>query len=54
MQEKSQQIGREEGLRKVAELISKAKIAMLITTTSKGWLRSRPMGTQRESFDGDL
>lgn len=54
MPEKFDQVGRDEGIRKIAELIQKAKIAMLITTTSKGWLRSRPMGTQRDSFDGNL
>ncbi len=54
MAEKVEQVGRDEGLRKIAELIQKAKIALLITTTPKGWLRSRPMGTQRESFDGNL
>ena len=54
MAKKSEKIGRNEGLGKIAKLIRKAKIAMLITTTAKGALRSRPMGTQRESFDGNL
>ena len=54
MADKSKQTEHDEGLRKIAELIRKAKIAMLITTTPKGWLRSRPMGTQRASFDGNL
>lgn len=51
---KDERIGRDEGMRQIAKLIKKAKIAMLTTTTPKGWLRSRPMGTQRESFDGNL
>ena len=54
MAEKVDQVGRDEGLRKIAALIKAAKIAMLTTTTPKGWLRSRPMGTQRASFDGNL
>lgn len=54
MPDKLKQTDRDEGLRKIAELIKKSQIAMLVTTTPKGWLRSRPMGTQRESFDGDL
>ena len=40
-------------MRHIAKLITQARIAMQ-TTTPKGWLRSRPMGTQRESFDGHL
>ncbi len=51
---KAEQVGREEGMRQIAKLIKKAKIAMLTTTTPKGWLRSRLMGTQCESFDGNL
>ncbi len=54
MAEKVAQVGRDEGMRQVAKLIKHAKIAMLTTTTPKGWLRSRPMGTQRASFDGNL
>lgn len=54
MSNKTEQVGRDEGMEKIAKLIKKAQIAMLITTTPEGWLRSRPMGTQRESFDGDL
>ena len=54
MTEKVEQVGRDEGLRQIARLIKKAKIAMLTTTSPKGWLRSRPMGTQHESFDGNL
>ena len=51
---KVEQVGPDEGLRHIAKLIKQAKIAMLTTTTPKGWLRSRPMGTQRESFHGHL
>ena len=54
MNNKAEQVGRDEGMEKIAKLIKKAQIAMLITTTPEGWMRSRPMGTQRESFDGDL
>ena len=54
MAQKDEQVSRDEGLRQIAKLIKKAKIAMLTTTTPKGWLRSRPMGTQRDSFDGNL
>ncbi len=54
MANKMEQVGRDEGMRQIAKLIKNAKIAMLTTTTAKGWLRSRPMGTQRESFDGNL
>ncbi len=54
MSGKAEQVGRDEGMEKIAKLIKKAQIAMLITTTPEGWMRSRSMGTQRESFDGDL
>ncbi len=54
MTDKMEQVGRDEGMRQIAKLIKNAKIAMLTTTTAKGWLRSRPMGTQRESFDGNI
>ena len=54
MTQKAEQVGRDEGMRQIAKLIKKSKIAMLTTITPKGWLRSRPMGTQRESFDGNL
>ena len=38
----------------VAELVSQAKVAMLITTTAEGRRVSRPMGLQEVEFDGDL
>jgi general stress protein 26 len=54
MADKAEQVGREEGMKKIGELIKDAKIAMLITTTAEGWMRSRPMGTNRNSFDGNI
>jgi general stress protein 26 len=40
--------------RHVAELVSKAKVAMLTTMTGEGKHVSRPMGLQEAEFDGDL
>ncbi len=54
MADQAEQVGREEGLEKIAELIKDTQIAMLTTITPEGWMRSRPMGTQRKSFDGNL
>ncbi len=54
MSDKAEHVGRDDGIEKITKLIQKAQIAMLITTTPEGWMRSRPMGTQRESFDGNL
>lgn len=45
---------REEAIRKIAALIAEVPVAMLTTTSSRGWLRSRPMVAQREPFDGEL
>jgi general stress protein 26 len=45
---------RNEAIRKLAQLIKDVRVAMLTTTTDRGWLRSRPMVTQRVAFDGDL
>jgi general stress protein 26 len=39
---------------KVGELIKEIKIAMLTTAEGDGSLRSRPMATQKEPFDGTL
>ncbi len=47
-------VAREEAIRKIAELISQVPVAMLTTTSSRGWLRSRPMIAQKIPFDGDL
>jgi len=38
----------------VADLMSKAKVAMLTTTTADGRSVSRPMALQEAEFDGDL
>ena len=38
----------------VAELVSKARVAMLTTTTAEGKRVSRPMGLQEAEFHGDL
>jgi general stress protein 26 len=48
------QTEREQAIRKLAELIGKIRIAMLTTITEEGSLWSRPITTQRASFDGDL
>ncbi len=45
---------RQEGIKKLAELIKGINIAMLTTIDEDGSLRSRPMGTQQVEFDGDL
>lgn len=54
MSDKVEQAGRDEGLEKIGKLIKKAQTAMLVTTTPDGWSRSRPMGMQPRSFDGNL
>lgn len=38
----------------VADLVSRARVAMLTTTTQEGRHVSRPMGLQEADFDGDL
>ena len=43
---------REEAIRKIGALIGQVPVAMLTTTSSRGWLRSRPMIAQRQPFDG--
>ena len=45
---------REEAIRKIGALIGQVPVAMLTTTSPRGWLRSRPMIAQREPFDGSL
>ncbi len=45
---------REEGRKKVAELIKDIQFAMLTTVARDGQLRSRPMTMQEQEFDGDL
>lgn len=43
-----------EKIEKLRELIKDIDIAMLTTLDAEGGLRSRPMGTQKTEFDGDL
>lgn len=43
-----------EKIGKLRELIKDIDIAMLTTLDAEGSLRSRPMGTQKTEFDGDL
>jgi general stress protein 26 len=45
---------RQEAIEKLRELIEDIDIAMLTTVDEDGSLRSRPMGTQKAEFDGDL
>jgi len=45
---------REEAIRTIGNLIGKVPVAMLTTTSARGWLRSRPMVAQRLPFDGAL
>src|SRR5690625_1015856 len=44
----------DDGIRKVAELVKDARIAMFTTTNAQGQLVSRPMDLQEIEFDGDL
>ena len=44
----------QEAIEKLRELINDIDIAMLTTMDEDGTLRSRPMGTQKAEFDGDL
>ncbi len=44
----------QEAIEKLRQLIHDIDIAMLTTVDDDGTLRSRPMGTQRAEFDGDL
>lgn len=46
--------GNHEQIEKLRELIKDIDIAMLTTVDADGNLRSRPMGTQKVEFDGDL
>src|SRR5688572_9351596 len=45
---------RDQATEKVAELLKGIKVAMLTTCTDDGDLRSRPMATQEQEFDGTL
>ncbi len=55
MSENFKQLDGQEGLDKIAELISDIRIAMLSTASPDGSIDSRPMATQKASeFDGTL
>jgi general stress protein 26 len=43
-----------DDIKKLAKLIAGIRIAMLTTTEPDGTLRSRPMATQQQEFDGQL
>lgn len=45
---------RAEAIERLRELIQDIDFAMLTTADADGTLRSRPMSTQKEPFDGDL
>jgi general stress protein 26 len=47
-------LSREEGITKIAALIKGIHIAMLTTIDKDGKMTSRPMGTQKADFDGQL
>jgi general stress protein 26 len=49
-----EELSGESGLRKVAELIKRVRIAMLTTIAKDGSMSSRPMAVQDEPFDGTL
>ena len=44
----------DEEQRKVAELVEKAKVALVTTIAEDGSLVSRPLAVQQREFDGDL
>ncbi len=54
MTESTQELSREDAIKKVAGLIKDIKMAMLTTGTPGGRLHSRPMATQETDFDGNL
>lgn len=45
---------REDAIKKLAGMIKKTKFGMLTTASEDGSLRSRPMATQEQEFDGEL
>ena len=47
-------LSHEEQVEKIGELIKDVRIAMLTTACPDGSLRSRPMATQNEKFDGTV
>jgi general stress protein 26 len=50
----SEHTTRQEGIERLRELIKDIDFAMMTTVDEDGSLRSRPMSTQKEPFDGDL
>jgi general stress protein 26 len=48
------QPARQDSISRLAEMIRDIPVAMLTTTSPRGWLRSRPMVVERSGFDGDL
>src|SRR4051794_18896820 len=51
----SQEMTRDESIRKLGEMIHGINFAMMTTLEEDGkTMRSRPMATQRTDFDGDL
>jgi general stress protein 26 len=45
---------RDDAIKTLAGMIRDIPVAMLTTTSPRGWLRSRPMVVQQAPFDGDL
>lgn len=43
-----------DSIKKLGEFLKNIEVAMMTTTDPDGCLRSRPMGTQRIEFDGNL
>ena len=49
-----QQLSGQEGMEKIRELVKDIRIAMMSTIDEDGEIRSRPMATQNEPFNGTL
>jgi general stress protein 26 len=45
---------RDESIQKLWSMMKEIKVAMMTTSTKDGTLRSRPMMSQNEEFNGDL
>jgi len=52
--EEVQQLSGKEGIEKIGELVKNIRIAMMSTVGENGVVRSRPMATQDEPFNGTL
>jgi general stress protein 26 len=50
----NEHLSHDEQIKKLGELIKDTHVAMLTTVLPDGSLRSRPMGTQNENFDGTV